>query len=98
MQIPVVIEPLSEHCYRATDATPLALSAEGATPGQALMHLEKLVHERLMGGTELVTLDVPGEDPWQSLAGIFRDDSSFDEWQEEIRLARERADNDPDVL
>lgn len=94
MQIPVVIEPLSDHCYRATSSAPLALTAEAATPDDALAQLNQLVRDRLAAGTKFVALDVPVEDPWLRFAGMYRDNPLFDDWVEAMREYREQVDNE----
>ena len=94
MQIPVIIEPLSEHGYRATSSAPLVLTAEAATADDALAQLRQLVLDRLKGGTRLVTLDVPWEDPAARYAGSLRDNPLFDEWVEAMREYREKVDSE----
>lgn len=95
MQIPVIIEPVSEHCYRATGGSPLALTVEAATPDKALAQLEQTIKDRLTGGTKLVALDIPLEDPALRYAGILRDNPLYDDWIEAMREYREKVDSEP---
>ncbi|TMQ33359.1 MAG: type II toxin-antitoxin system HicB family antitoxin [Planctomycetota bacterium] len=97
MEIPVLIEPVAGNGYRARGGEPLALSADGATPAEALAKLRQLLHERLQSGSRLVSLEVPSEDnPWRKMAGIFKDDPLFDAWQQAIADYRRQVDDDPD--
>jgi len=67
MEIPVLIEPVAGNGYRARTGDPLALTAEGATPAEALANLRSILQERLDGGARLVS---PGDaGPGQSLDG-----------------------------
>ena len=43
-------------------------------------------------------MEVPADNPWLAMAGIFRDDPTFDEWQEAIAENRRRDEADPDYL
>jgi hypothetical protein len=95
MQVPVLIEPISGNGFRARTGEPLALTAEGATAEEALQKLRDLVNSRLAAGARLVTLQVPEEDnPWLKMAGMYKDDPLFDEWQQAIAENRRKADQD----
>jgi predicted RNase H-like HicB family nuclease len=97
MEIPVLIEPVAGNGYRARGGEPLALSADGATPAEALAKLRQLLHERLQSGSRLVSLEVPSEDnTWRKMAGMFKDDPLFDAWQQAIADYRRQVDGDPD--
>jgi predicted RNase H-like HicB family nuclease len=99
MQIPVVIEPVAGNGYRARGGEPFALSAEGATPGEALQNLRERIQGHLAGGVQLATLDLPSvESAWLRLGGIFKDDPWFDRWQQAIEDYRRQVDEDPDRL
>lgn len=99
MQIPVVVEKVKDMVYQARSGEPLAASAEGPTPDEALRKLREVLTERIRAGANLVQLDVPAADnPWMPMAGIFADDPTFDEWQEAIAENRRRDDADPDAL
>lgn len=98
MQIPVLIEPVAGTGFRARGGEPLPLTAEGATPDEALQKLRELLQARLTGGTRLVALEVPDDDnPWLKMAGMYKDDPLFDEWQQAIAEYRRQIDEDPDI-
>jgi hypothetical protein len=100
MKIPILLEPVADNGYRATSGPPLALSAEGATPDEALAKLRECTAERLRTGTRLVTLDVPvtEENPWVKYAGMFKDNPMFDEVVEIMKENRRKDEADPDYL
>ena len=98
MQIPVLIEPVAGNGYRARGGEPLALTADGATPAEALARLRQLLQERLQGGSRLVSLDLSSEEnPWRNMAGMFQDDPLFDDWQQAIADYRQQVEEDPDI-
>jgi hypothetical protein len=98
MQLSVLIEPVPANGYRARCGEPLPLTAEGATPEEALQKLRELVQSRLMGGARLVTLEVPdGDNPWRQMAGMYKDDPLFDEWQRAIAEYRRQVEEDPNI-
>ncbi len=93
MQIPVLVEPVANNGYRARSGEPLPLSAEGPTAQDAMRNLEALVAQRLKGGAQMHSMQVPAtEHPWRSLAGIYAGDPLFEEWRE-IMAERRRLDN-----
>jgi hypothetical protein len=97
MQIQVLVEPVVGNGYRATAGLPLGQSAEGATAEEAVQRLRQAIEGRLSNGVRVVTLEVPAIDnPWLRIAGIFKDDPLFDEWQEAIADYRRQIDEDPD--
>src|SRR5438128_1445506 len=99
MQIPVLIEPVSGNGYRARGVEPFALTAEGATPDQALSSLRELLKSRLVGGAQIVPLEIPPtEHPLAQFAGMFKDDPLFEEVLQIMEEQRRQADEDPDYL
>ncbi len=97
MDIPVLIEPVAGNGYRAVGVGLAPLAAEGATAEEALRRLRELLASRLAAGARLVSLEVPAADnPWAQLAGIYRDDPLFEEWQQAMSEYRRRAEEDPD--
>src|SRR4051812_40798728 len=101
MELPVLIEPVAGNGFLAKSGDPLALTAEGPTPGEALQKLHMLVQQRLQAGATFTTVPVPRSDrenPWVQFAGMFKDDPYFDEVVEIMAENRRKMDADPDVL
>ncbi len=97
MEISVVIEPVAGNGYRATWSA-IGMAAEAPTKEAALDALRKAIEARLAGGAELRTLHIPdSENPWVKQAGVFKDDPTFDEWQQAIAEYRRQVDEDPDI-
>lgn len=96
MQIPVLIEPVPGNGYRARGGEPLVLTAEGATPDEALQKLRELLGNRLTGETRLVPLEVPnGDNPWRQMAGMFKDDPLFEDCLKAMAEYRKEVEEDP---
>jgi hypothetical protein len=100
MQIPVLIEPVAGNGYRARAAEPFALSAQGATRGDALQKLRELIGDKLRSGAEIVPLELPGADnPWLNPIGRLNpEDPLVKEWIQIMEENRRKADEDPDYL
>lgn len=95
MQIPVLIERIADNGYRAE---PLGFRAEGTTQEEALAKLKEQIQVRLRAGATLVPLEVSAEQhPLAKFAGLFKDDSDFQEVQEIIAENRRQMDADPDI-
>jgi hypothetical protein len=101
MQIPILLEPMSNNGHRATCGPPLAVSGEGATRDEAVDKLELLLRDRLSNGVEIVAAEVPArvvENPWVKYAGMFKDDPMFAEVLEIMKENRRKDDEDPGYL
>jgi predicted RNase H-like HicB family nuclease len=98
MEIPVLIEPVPGSGFRAKAGALFSFTTEGSTPDEALRRFKEKILEQLIGGAELVSLNVPADNPWLRVAGVFRDDPDFDEWQKEIAEYRRQIEADPDYL
>jgi hypothetical protein len=97
MEIPVLIEPRGEGGFVGT-APSLGLAASGASADDALKALEALVRERVQAGGRIASLEIPVQNPWTAMAGIFKDDPLFDEWQQAIAEYRREREADTDTL
>ena len=101
MQIPILVEPVTNNGYRATCGPPLAVSAEGATRDEAVEKLGLLLQGRLSNGVEIVAAEVPArvvENPWVKYAGMFKDDPMFAEVLEIMKTNRRKDDEEPEYL
>lgn len=79
-------EAIANDGLRATGCRPFTVSALGSTREQALARLREAIARRMGEGSVLVPLeiDTPEENPWSAVAGMFRDEPLFDEWQKAI--------------
>jgi hypothetical protein len=97
MHIPVLLEPLPGNRYRARAGEPFALTAEGATRDEALRQLRELIDRQLRNGAELTSFELPGENPWLRMCGIYDpDDPMVQEWLEIMEANRRKMDEEPD--
>ncbi|MFI5455243.1 MAG: type II toxin-antitoxin system HicB family antitoxin [Isosphaerales bacterium] len=98
MKIPVLIEPIANDGFRATGGPPFAVTAQGTTREEALARLREAIDHRMAEGSVLVPLEIntTEENPWDAVAGMFRDDPLFDDWQEAIAEHRRKVDEDED--
>lgn len=62
--------------------------AEGSTREEALGNVQKALVARLQAA-EIVSIEVPSPHPLRELAGIFKDDPQWDEFQSEIAVYRQ---------
>src|ERR1700682_6031024 len=98
MQIPVLVERVKGNGYRARGKDPFAVSARGATREEALARLRAKIQTRLKNGTEIVGLDVGQEaHPLAEFAGMFKDDTDFEDVLKIIADNRRRMNEDADV-
>ena len=100
MKIPVLIEPLPDHRFRASGAS-WDISAEGQTSEEALQRLQQELQQRLRGGSQVVFLDTeqfgpstPAEHPLARFAGCMKDEPLYDEWQAAVSEYRQKCDQD----
>jgi hypothetical protein len=98
MQIPVLVEAVSGNGFCARAGEPLPLSAEAATPEEALAKLRQLLVGQLRDGKQLVALDVPARDnPWLAMAGMYDpNDPLVQEWKKAMTAYRQEKEDDPD--
>ncbi|HEV8061127.1 MAG TPA: hypothetical protein VGP68_14705 [Gemmataceae bacterium] len=69
MQIPVLVEPVANKGFCARIGEPLPLSAEGATPEEALRNLRAALDYQLSSGKQLRSMDIMPTNPWLALGG-----------------------------
>lgn len=97
MDLTVLIEPVAGNGYRAVSGS-LPLAAEGSTAEEAVENFRRLLAARVAAGARVVKLQIPGDDPWEKLAGIYKDDPYYDEWRQAIEDYRRQVETDPDYL
>ena len=97
MQIPVLIEPLSDgRGFRARAGEPFDLSAEGPTKAAAIQELQHAARGRLASGAEVVPMELNGGNPWNDLAGFLPDDQMTRQWLDALDENRRKANGSPD--
>lgn len=95
MQFPVLVEQTNGNGYRASSSVPFEVSAQGATREEALRNLQNEVETRIKGGAEIVFVDLPVENPWLKMAGIFnKDDPAIQEWKKAMAEYRDQIEKD----
>jgi hypothetical protein len=95
----VVIEPIAPNGFRVSTCDPFQLSAEGATPKEALQKLRELLQSRVAGGAKPMLLEVgPFPHPWDRFVGKWTDDDLLiAEWEKEVEAYRQEVDEDPNI-
>lgn len=101
VDVPVLIEPVGDNGYRATGAGgfSVGLTADGATPAEAMQRLADQVRLRVTAGATLTELSVaPAPAPWAQDAGYLRDDPLYEPWREAMEAHRRALEEDPKAL
>jgi hypothetical protein len=97
VQIPVLVEPVANNGFRARAGEPLPLSAEGATPDEAVRNLRAALDLELKNGRQLLSLEIVGQNPWLAMAGMHDpNDRLVQEWKQEMASYRQEVESDPD--
>jgi hypothetical protein len=95
MQLPILIEPVSENLVRASTGAPLDLITEAPTRDEAVEKLRGLIQQRVAAGAELVEVTVATEPhPLAKFSGIFKNDPLLDEWKEAMAEYRRQVENE----
>lgn len=99
MQIPVLVEALGQHQFRAEAAAPIALTAEGTSSQEAIENLRLRFEKELSASRQLVMLELssPKQPPWLKYVGHLKDDPLFDQWQSAIRDYRRQRDEEDGI-
>ena len=98
MQIPVLVERVKSNGYRARGTEPFALSAKGSAREEALAKLHAKIQTRLKNGTELIGLEIGQQaHPLAEFAGMFKDDSDFQDVLQIMAENRKKMNEDADV-
>ena len=93
MEIPILIEPVSNNGYRAIAGSPLNLQTDAPTRDEAMAKLRQLVENRIQAGAEVTTLVIhASQHPLAPFAGMLKDDPLLEEWKQAMREHREQAE------
>ena len=97
MEMQVVVERVEGNGYLAR--TPFGWSAEGATPEEAVLNLQRETDRRLADGMTMRVITVPnGGHPYAPLIGSLKGHPALDEWREAMAEYRRQVESDPDRL
>jgi hypothetical protein len=96
MEIPVLIEQLDKHKYRARAGEPFGFSVEARSENEALAALEHRLHAQLKNGTRLATLHIGLRDhPVARTVGtLLLEDPLTKKWLRAIEKGRRKLDAD----
>ncbi|NUO82692.1 type II toxin-antitoxin system HicB family antitoxin [candidate division KSB1 bacterium] len=93
MEYTVLLQPHSKGGFKATIPAFPKCRSIGATEEEALTNL-RISLNRLLLKSKIVSLKVDGNtqenDPWLAMAGMWRDDPTWDEYQRLIKKNRKR--------
>ena len=97
MQIPVLVEPVADNGFRAKAGEPLPLSADGATPEEAVRNLRAAMDRQLKDGKQLRSVEMASDNPWLAMAGMHDpNDPLIQQWKQEMTAYRQGIEDDPD--
>ena len=97
MQYQVLVQNLPDGLFSASVIGVPDVVAEGATVEEALNNAKTLLRERL-AISRLFTIEIEEAPagiiahPWLETHGVMRDDTTFDDWVEEIAKYRREVD------
>ncbi|PON18680.1 HicB family protein [Candidatus Entotheonella serta] len=96
MEYQILIEQQPQNGFVATVLGWPEFVATGYTKQEAIVNVRSAVEERLARGEVLnMEIETPQPilpvDPWESMAGRFADDPTWDEFEAELKRIREEA-------
>lgn len=95
MEIPILVEPLSDRGFRAATGEPLHLETVASTREEAVAKLRELVDQRIAAGAQVVALPIAtGEHPLARFAGMLKDDPLVDPWKQAMKEYRDAHDGE----
>jgi hypothetical protein len=98
MDVPVLLEQVSDNGYRATALVPATLVAEAPTRDEVVNRISTLIREKF-SRAELIRIEVSTQsNPWLAIAATWKDRTDVDAVVENIREYRQQVDADPDRL
>ncbi len=93
MEIPIIVEPISDNGFRASSGGLWGLETEAPTREEAVQKLRELIGRRLDAGAELVGLEVSSRPhPLARFAGMLKNDPLLDSWKD--AMAEYRRQNE----
>ena len=99
MEYQIFVEQQPQNGFVATVLGWPDCVATGHTKQEAVVNVRNAVEERLARGEVLqVQIEAPQSapqpDPWETMAGRFADDPTWDEYEAELKRIREEANRD----
>lgn len=105
MQIVVSVEPNNGRGFLARSPLAPDLTAEAPTADQAVANLQQqltiLVSRGGLREVEVLLPTInaePAQNPWQEVAGLFKDNPLFDEVLEHMKVYREQRNHEMDEV
>ena len=105
MQVVVSVEPNNGRGFLARSPLAPELTAEGTTADQAVAELQQQLTTLVSrGGLREIEVPMPAvnvepvENPWQQVAGVFKDNPLFDEVLEQMKVYREQRNREMDEV
>jgi hypothetical protein len=92
MDIPVLVEPLPNHGFRAVCGEPLPLEAEAPTREEAILKLRQLIESRVAAGAQVVAVSIDVSHPLARFAGMLKDDPLVEPWKQAMADYRNECD------
>lgn len=102
MQYQIFVQSHTEHGFVASVVGMSNVSVEGVTEEEAIAKVKMALESQLATG-KLVTIEVESNgaaddhSPTSSVAGIFAQDPTFDDWMEKLAAIRKEANALKDV-
>ena len=85
MEIPILVEPVSDNGFRATSGGPLGLEIEAPTRVEAIEQLRELIDRRIAAGAEIVGMEIGNsKHSLAPFAGMLKDDPLLQPWKDAI--------------
>lgn len=105
MQFVVSVEPNNGRGFLARSPLAPDLTAEAPTADQAVADLQQQLTRLVSrGGLRQIEVPLPSvhtesfENPWQEVAGLFKDNPLFDEVLEHMKVYREQRNHEMDEV
>ncbi len=105
MQITTLIEPLAGRGFRASTRSPIEISVEAESRGEAIRKLQAGLRARLADGSEIINIESGSEElvevdaetepnPWIEFAGGLRGHPLLEEWKKAMADYRDLVDRE----
>ena len=94
MEIPIIVEPVTNNGFRASSGAPWGLETEAPTREEAIEKLRELIDRRLQGGAEVLSLEIRSRPhPLARFAGMLRDEPMLGSWKAAMAEYRQQTED-----